>query len=83
MNKHLTAQRYVYKIHTSRLRRAKWKLQLTVDESRENRELISLCESQLIRFIDELNGISHPEVHIAELRSQIRSLRRAGDLTTS
>lgn len=83
MNKHLTAQRYVYKIHTSRLRRAKWKLQLTVDEARENRELISLCESQLTRFIDELNGILHPNVHIAELRSQIRSLRRAGNLTAS
>lgn len=83
MNKYLTAQRYVYKIHTSRLRRAKWKMSLTINQARENRELISLSESQLTRFIDELNGILEPEVHIAELKSQIKKAKRADSLTVS
>ena len=65
MSKHLTSQRYVFKIHSSRLRRAKWNLQLTINQARENKELIALSESQMMRFIDELNGIINPELHIS------------------
>ena len=61
MSKHLTSQRYVFKIHSSRLRRSKWNLQLSVKQARENKELIALSESQLMRFIDELNGITKSE----------------------
>ena len=67
MSKHLTSQRYVYKIHSSRLRRAKWNLQLTINQARENKELIALSESQMMRFIDELNGIINPELHISNI----------------
>ena len=64
MSKHLTSQRYVFKIHSSRLRRSKWNLQLSVKQARENKELIALSESQLMRFIDELNGITNPELKL-------------------
>ena len=70
MSKHLTSQRFVYKIHSSRLRRAKWNLQLSVSQARENKELIALSESQMMRFIDELNGITNPELHISDISSR-------------
>lgn len=79
MNGHLTTQRFVYKIHTSRLRRAKWNLTLTIEQARENHELITLNESQLMRFIDELNGIDNPQIHIADIKSRINQLRQYTD----
>ena len=83
MSKHLTSQRYVYKIHSSRLRRAKWNLQLTVNQARENKELIALSESQMMRFIDELNGITNPELHISDIKSQIKKLKFEKNLSIS
>lgn len=83
MSKHLTSQRYVFKIHSSRLRRAKWNLQLTVNQARENKELIALSESQMMRFIDELNGITNPELHISDIKSQIKKLKFEKNLAVS
>ena len=83
MSKHLTSQRYVFKIHSSRLRRAKWNLQLTVNQARENKELIALSESQMMRFIDELNGITNPELHISDIKSQIKKLKFEKNLSIS
>ena len=42
------------------IRRKKWKLQLPINTARENQELIALSESQIMRWIDELNGIKDP-----------------------
>ena len=83
MSKHLTSQRYVFKIHSSRLRRAKWDLQLTVNQARENQELIALSESQMMRFIDELNGITNPELHIKEIKREIKQLKFETNLSIS
>lgn len=83
MSKHLTSQRFVYKIHTSRLRRAKWSLTLTINQARENKELIALSESQIMRFIDELNNITNPEIHIADIKLQIKKLKLEKNLAYS
>ncbi len=83
MNSHTTPQRYVFKIHSSRLKRAKWNLTLTVSQARESKELIALSESQLIRFIDELNGIKAPKTHISEIKFQISRLKTEKNLAVS
>lgn len=83
MSKHLTSQRYVYKIRTSRLRRKKWNLQLSISDARENQELIALSESQIMRWIDELNGITNPELHISDIRLQIKKLKKEENLSIS
>lgn len=83
MSKHLTSQRYVYKIKSSRLRRKKWKLQLSIDEARENKELISLSESQIMRWIDELNNISDAELHISDIKNKIKNQKRETNLAKS
>lgn len=83
MSKYLISQRYVFKIHTSRLRRAKWNLTLTINQARENKELIALSESQMMRFIDELNDIINPEIHIADIKAQIKKLKLEKNLTYS
>ncbi len=83
MSKHLASQRYIYKLHSSRLRRAKWKLQLTINQARENKELITLSDSQLLRFIDELNGVAKPELRISDIKTRIKMLRSEENLSIS
>lgn len=83
MSKHLTSQRFVFKLHTSRLRRSKWNLMLSVKQARENKELIALSESQMMRFIDELNEITNSEIHIAEIKSQIKRLKLEKNMSVS
>lgn len=75
--------RLVYKIHSSRLRRSRWNLQLSISQARENKELISLSESQCLRFIDELNGICDCDLHIESIKSQIRKLKGESNLSIS
>ena len=83
MSKHLTSQRYIFKIRSSRLRRKKWKLNLSINEARENQELIALSESQIMRWIDELNGITNPELHISSIKSKIKKLKKEQNLSIS
>ena len=83
MAKRLTSQRFVYKVHSSRLRRAKWDLNLSIQEARENKELIALSESQIMRFIDEINGITTPELHIADIKRKIKRLKMEKDISLS
>lgn len=83
MSRYKTAQRYVFKIHSSRLRRAKWHLTLTVNQARENKELITVNESQLMRFIDELNGMENAVSHVSGLKSQIQRLKTETNLAIS
>lgn len=83
MSKHLTSQRFVFKIRSSRLRRKNWKLQLSINEARENQEIIALSESQIMRWIDELNNITNPELHISDIKSQINKLKKEPNLSYS
>ena len=83
MSRYKAAQRYVFKIHSSRLRRAKWHLTLTVNQARENKELITVNESQLMRFIDELNGVENTASYVSDLKSQIQILKTETNLAVS
>lgn len=83
MSINLVSQRFVYKIHSSRLRRAKWNLQLSINQARENKELVTLNESQLMRFIDELNGTPNSAFHISDIRAQIKALNCEKNLSVS
>ena len=50
MAKQLTGQRYIFKIHSARLRRAKWKLELSISEARDNDEVVALSDQQTGRL---------------------------------
>ena len=76
ISKQLACQKFIFKIHSDRLRKAKWKLTLPLEEARKNDEIISLADSQILRWIDELNGICDAEVRAREIKSEIRRIRR-------
>ena len=71
-----TCQKYIYKIHSGRLRKNGWKLTLSLQEARRNDELIALADSQILRWINELNGITDEEQEVNRIRAEIRRLKR-------
>ena len=76
ISKQLTCQKYIYKIHSSRLRKAKWKLTLPLSEARRNDEMISIADSQVLRWIDQLNGLTDADGRAREIKEEIRQLRK-------
>ena len=76
ISKQLVCQKYIFKLHSSRLRKAKWNLTLPIPEARRNDEVISLADSQVLRWLDELNGITDADSIARELKSEIKALRK-------
>lgn len=79
MAKQLEQQRYVFKIHSERLRKSKWNLELSLSEARKNDEIISLAGSQMLRWIDELNGLEDSDSKAREIKSNIRYFKKQGN----
>jgi len=68
-------QRYIFKIHSVRLRDAKWDLELTLGDARKNGEVVALAGSQLLRWIDELNGDTDCHDRAMVIRHRIKRLK--------
>lgn len=76
MAKQQSCQRFIFKIHSTRLRKSKWNLTLPISEARKNDEVISLSDSQILRFIDRLNNIVNADEKARDIKRQIKSLRK-------
>lgn len=75
-------QKFIFKIHSTRLRRNGWKLTLPLAEARRNDELISLADSQVLRWIDELNGFGNAEnvdARAREIKARVKQVRKLPD----
>jgi len=48
---------YIFRLNSSRLKEYKYNIQLTIEEARINKELISLGDSELLRQIREYKNI--------------------------
>lgn len=75
ISKQFECQRYVFKLHSSRLRANKWDMTLPLSEARRNDEVISLASSQVLRWIDELNGVTDADAMAREIKAEIRRVR--------
>lgn len=58
------------------MRKAKWQLTLPLDEARKNDEVISIADSQVLRWIDNLNGITDADNKAREIKSQIKAIKK-------
>lgn len=74
-----TLQRFIFKIHTKRLKKAKWKLELTLQDAARNGELVALADSTVLRWIDEINGRTDIDARAAEINRRIRATLKSGD----
>ena len=68
-------QRYVLKLSSTRLKQSGWNLTLRLSEARKKGEVVGLGESQLLRWLDELNGIENCEEKIAKIKIDIENYR--------
>lgn len=75
----MACQKFIYKIHSSRLRTNQWRLTLPIDEARRNDEVISLADSQILRWIDELNGIADADAVARDIKLKIKYTKRKGN----
>ena len=76
MPKQQAAQRLIFKIRSSRLKKAKWNLSLSLADARRNDEVISLSDSQTLRWIDELNGQTDTDARVAALKAELKAVRK-------
>ena len=76
ISKQQSCQKFIYKIHSARLRKARWNLTLPISEARRNDEVISLSDSQMLRFIDKLNGIENGDAIAKGIKNEIKMLRK-------
>lgn len=64
------------KLHSSRLKKTKWNLTLSLEEAKRNDELIALSDSNTLRFIDDINDLHGADEIAAEIQREIRKLRK-------
>ena len=76
ISKQLVCQKYIFKIHSSRLRRERWKLTLPLDEARKNDEVISLADSQVLRWIDEITDNLDADARAKEIKKEIKHIKK-------
>jgi len=76
ISKQQSCQKFIYKIHSARLRKARWNLTLPISEARRNDEVISLSDSQMLRFIDMLNGIENSDAVAKNIKNEIKMVRK-------
>ena len=76
--KSLFNNRYLFKIGSKRLRKAKWNLQLSRHEAIKHNELVALASSTTLRMIDGLNGVDfkEKEIQIKALKKEISELKQ-------
>jgi hypothetical protein len=76
MAKQQLSLKYIYKIHSSRLRRNKWNLKLSFQEAKKNQEVISLAESSVMRFIRDINNYNYSEHDVKETKKEINKIKK-------
>lgn len=76
MGKQKYNQRYIYKIKSSRFRNNNWNLNLTLDEARNNDEVISIGDGQLLRFARNIRGNKYTEEDINQKKDEIKAIKR-------
>lgn len=70
--------RLIYKINTRQLRKAKWNLSLPLHRAITDYPdvVVSISDSQLMRWIDELNGMSDIHMEIQSVQTRLKYEKR-------
>lgn len=79
--KQKTPLRLIYKLHSKKLKKAGWELNLPLEKAMNEspEDIISLGDSQCFRFIDSIRGITDRTETINHLKRIIKSEKRTGN----
>ena len=74
MAKHQTYQKFIYKVHSSDIIKQKMNFNRTLSEMHRKGEIVSLADSEVLRFIDEINefDVESADKSIAEIKRNIK-----------
>ena len=77
MSKSKKLQQYIYKIDSNLLEKKKWNLTLTVEDARKIDGLIvALADSQVLSWINELNGTQDYDEKARSIQREIRWIKK-------
>lgn len=78
MAKHQTYQKFIYKIHSQKIIKSGMDYHSTHSEMHRQGEIVSLADSEVLRFIDEINEFNtqNADKQIAEITRNIKLKRR-------
>lgn len=72
-----SCHKFIFKLHSKRLRKAGWNLELSLEEAMKNSEdIVSLNDSQVLRFIDEINNTADSDMKAKAIKRKIRTEKR-------
>lgn len=72
----LNEQRLIYKIESKDLKKAKWNFEVNLETAMDEKLIISVSESQLIRWIDKLKGRGDVNAQIKSVKSKIKKIKK-------
>ena len=77
MAKQKKLQQYVFKINSTLLRKNNWNLELPLNRARNTTGLVvALADSQILSWINELNGTEDYDVQAKEIKRQIKEIKK-------
>lgn len=73
-----SVHRFIYKIESKVLKRAKWNLTLPLKVAMRTcpEVIVSLNDSQCLRFIDEINGVEDINEKVRSIQRKIRAIKK-------
>lgn len=68
----------IYKIHSRQLKKAKWNLNLPLEVAMDDYPelIVSLGDSQVLRFIDEINGVTDVDRKVRSIQRKIKQEKK-------
>lgn len=69
-----SCHRLIYKLHSKQLKRAKWNLTIDLNKTIQEQPgtVVALNDSQVLRFIDKMNGVDDINAKVHEINRRIR-----------
>ena len=77
MSKQQKLQQYIYKLDSSLLELKHWDLKLPLEQARKmDGVVVALADSQILSWINEINGTQDYDVKSREVKRQIKFLKK-------
>lgn len=77
MAKEQSCHKFIYKLESKRLNQSKWNLKLPLQSAIKNKnDIVALNDSQILRWICELNGIEDLDAEVSKLQKEIKLIKK-------
>lgn len=73
-----SVHKFIYKIESKQLKKSNWNLDMPLNVAMRNYPeiIVSLNDSQCLRFIDEINGVSDISEKVRAIQKKIRNIKK-------